>query len=338
MKKITMLAASALLAAGTMASSVYAADFNLKFAHFWPSSSGVHAGFEAWAESLEEASAGRINVEFYPAQTLAKAPKSYDAVKNRIADITATVQGYSANRFPMTQVVELPGLASSAAQGSCVIQSLYDESLISGEYDDTHVLFLFTHGPGDIHTKDKAVKTPADLAGMKIRRPTTVVAEMLEGLGAQPVGMPAPNTYPSLQRGVIDGVAMPWEAMKSFRLNEQATYHTELGLYTLSFVVTMNKDIYNSMPDDLKAIVDAHSGKEWSAKQAVVFDDLDTLGREEAVNEGHHIITLEGGVNNPDWKPVLDTATNKYLDALEAEGKPARNVYDRAMELSKTCL
>lgn len=57
---------------------------------------------------------------------------------------------------------------------------------------------------------------------------------MLEGLGAQPVGMPAPNTYPSLQRGVIDGVAMPWEAMKSFRLNELATFHTELGLYTLS--------------------------------------------------------------------------------------------------------
>ncbi|MDO6455193.1 TRAP transporter substrate-binding protein [Neptunomonas phycophila] len=338
MNKFSMFATATLLTVGSLTSSVFAADYNLKFAHFWPSSSGVHTGFETWAESLEKASGGRISVEFYPAQTLAKAPKSYDAVKNRIADITATVQGYSANRFPLTQVVELPGIASSATQGSCVIQSLYDESLISKEYDDTHVLFLFTHGPGDIHTKDKAIETPADLAGLKVRRPTTVVAEMLEGLGAQPVGMPAPNTYPSLQRGVIDGVAMPWEAMKSFRLNELATFHTELGLYTLSFVVTMNKDIYNSMPDDLKAVVDTHSGMDWAQKQALVFDDLDTLGREEAVKAGHSIITLEGGVNNPAWKPVLETATNNYLGALEDKGMPARKVYDRAMELSKTCL
>lgn len=61
----------------------------------------------------------------------------------------------------------------------------------------------------------------------------------------------------------------------------------------------MNKDIYNSMPDDLKAVVDMHSGMDWAQKQALVFDDLDTLGREEAVKAGHSIITLDGGVNNP---------------------------------------
>ena len=77
---------------------------------------------------------------------------------------------------------------------------------------------------------------------------------------------------------------------------------------------------------------------DWAQKQALVFDDLDTLGREEAVKAGHSIITLDGGVNNPAWKPVLETATNNYLGALEDKGMPARKVYDRAMELSKTCL
>ncbi|UTW10086.1 TRAP transporter substrate-binding protein [Marinobacterium rhizophilum] len=344
MKKLTTVTKTAVktAAAATLLSllpygNAMAADFNLRFAHFWPSSSGVHEGFEAWGKSLETASDGRIQVDFYPAQTLAKAPQSYDAVKNRIADITATVQGYSANRFPLTQVVELPGLAKTAVQGSCVIQSLYDEGLISSEYDDTHVLFLFTHGPGDIHTRDKAINTPEDLAGLKIRRPTTVVAELLEGLGAQPVGMPAPETYPSLQRGVIDGVAMPWEAMTSFRLNEQANHHTELGLYTLSFVVTMNKGVYSSMPADLQQIVDQHSGQAWAQQQAVKFDDLDAKGRAEAVAAGHEIITLEGGTENAAWKPVLDKATESYLSDLEGRGLAAREVFARAQALSASC-
>jgi TRAP-type C4-dicarboxylate transport system substrate-binding protein len=338
MMRLSALSAAVCLSASAICSPVMAADYTLKFAHFWPANSGVHKGFEAWAESVETASEGRIEVEFYPSQTLTKAPKSYDAVKSRIADVTATVQGYTANRFPLTQVVELPGIAKTAKQGSCVVQSLYDEGLISDEYSDTHVLFLFTHGPGEIHTKDKAITKPGDLAGLKIRRPTTVVANILEEVGAQPVGMPAPNTYPSLQRGVIDGVAIPWEAMKIFRLNELANHHTELGLYTLSFMVTMNKEIYASMPDDLKKVLDDNSGKAWSEKQAAVFDQLDKLGHEDALKAGHTITKLEGGVENPDWKPVLDAATERYLSELEAQGKPAKAVYERAQTLSNDCL
>jgi len=337
MKKLTKVASATLFTLLTCAGVSQAAEVNLRFAHFMPSTSGVNKALEAWGKSLEEASDGRIAVELYPAQTLTKAPQSYDAVKSRIADMTMTVQGYSANRFPLTQVVELPGLAKSGTQGSCVIQSLYDEGKISGEYDDTHLLFLFTHGPGHIHTREQAIHKPEDLAGLKIRRPTTVVAEMLEGLGAQPVGMPAPETYQSLQRGVIDGVSMPWEGIKSFRLNEEIKHHTEIGLYTLSFLVTMNKDVYDGMPDDLKKIVDEHSGKVWAEKLGAVFDDLDSQGREEAVAAGHEIITLEGGTENPDWKPVLDAATEQYLSALDKRGLPARDVYARAQALGSEC-
>jgi TRAP-type C4-dicarboxylate transport system substrate-binding protein len=55
-----------------------------------------------------------------------------------------------------------------------VVPSLYDDGLISGEYEDTHPLYLFTHGPGHLHTKEKAIHKPGNLAGLKIRRPTTV--------------------------------------------------------------------------------------------------------------------------------------------------------------------
>ncbi|GGC05059.1 periplasmic substrate-binding transporter [Marinobacterium zhoushanense] len=339
LKKLgTAIAASTVMMMGATTSS-QAADITLRFGHIWPSVAGTHKNiFQPWADQVEKESGGRIKVEIYPSSTLAKPPAQYDAVKNRIMDMTATVQGYSANRFPLTQVIELPGVVKTAVQGSCVVQSLYDEGLLADEYADTHPLFLFTHGQGHLHTTDKLVKTPADLEGMRIRRPTIVVGDMLSHLGAQPVGMPAPETYQAAQRGVINGVMFPWEGQLSFRLNELTPYHTEVGgLYSLSFIVTMNKDVYNSLPGDLQQVIDDASGQAWAKIAGVNFDAADVIGRKQAVDAGQEIYTVEGGANNPAWKPVLDETTEAVLTELEGKGLPARKVYARALELSDSC-
>lgn len=316
--------------------TVQAAEVSLRFAHPWPAASAIHAGLEEWRKSLTEASDGRIDVEMYPSQTLAKSASSYDAVKSGIADMTATVQGYTANRFPMTQIIELPGLVDTAAQGSCALQNLYDEGALDSEYDDTHVLFVYTNGPGHLHTRDKEVTKPEDIRGMVLRRPTTVVGALMEDLGAQPVGMPAPEIYQSLQRDVIGGVAISWDGAKVFRINELANYHTELNLYSLAFVVTMNKRVYEGLPDDLKAVIDEHSGEKWSQHMAAVFDDLDKQSRAEALEKGDKVIDLDENIRNA-WKPALDKATEDYLNALEADGLPARELYERARAQSESC-
>lgn len=339
MKKPMLKAAMALTAAMLVQVPAQAAEYTLRLAHFFPSVASQHKNIaQAWADKVAADSDGRIAVEVYPSSTLAKAPAQYEAVKNRIADVTMTVLGYTANRFPLSQIVELPGLVKSAANGSCIAENLYKEGLIASEFKDTKPLFLFTLGQGHIHTSKKLVKEPADLAGLRIRRPSTVVAQMLEGLGAKPVGMPAPGAYQSLQRGVIDGVTLPWEGQYVFRINELTPKHTEVGgLYSTVFVMTMNKSVYNSMPADLQKVLDNNSGDEWSQIAAKVFDDLDLKGRTQAVENGHEIFTVENGSENPAWKPVLDSVSESYLADLEAKGLPARQVYARAQELSASC-
>jgi TRAP-type C4-dicarboxylate transport system substrate-binding protein len=316
-----------------------AAEYTLRFAHFFPTVAGQHKLIaQAWADKVMEESKGRIKVEVYPSSTLAKAPAQYDAVKNRIADIALTVQGYTANRFPLTQVIELPGMVKTAAQGSCILQSLYEEGLLDSEYKDTKPLFLFTHGQGHLHTTKKLVKSPSDLKGLRIRRPSAVVAKMIEKLGGQPVAMPAPQTYQSMQRGVIDGIAFPWEGMLVFRINELTKYHTEIGgLYAIAFIVTMNKSVYNSMPDDLKKVIDNNSGHHWSQISASVFDTVDIKSRDQAKAAGHEIHTIEGGIENPEWKPVLQNIAEDYLGELENKRLPARKIYTRIGELSNSC-
>ena len=340
MIKARLLAGLAgLLALGAAAPNVSGAEVTLRFAHFWPAVAGTHKElFQVWADSVVQESAGRIAVEVYPSATLAKPPAQYEAVKNGIADVTATVLGYTANRFPLSQLVELPGLVRDAAHGSCILQSLYDEGLIAGEFEDSRPLFFFTHGPGHIHTAERPIETPKDFAGLRIRRPTTVVGSLLEKLGAQPVGMPAPESYQAMQRGVIDGVSLPWEGALVFRLNELTRHHTEVGgLYTLAFVVTMNRGVYDGLPDELKAVIDGNAGMAWSAKAATVFDALDVKGRAAAEAAGHSIHTVEGGIENPAWKPLLEGAAEDYIAELEAKGLPSRAVYARAVALAETC-
>jgi TRAP-type transport system periplasmic protein len=328
-----------LLMAGflSVSSVAQSAEVTLRFAHFWPATAGLAKTLESWGKTVEEESKGRIKVDVFPSQTLVKATQTYESVKNGITDVGATIQGYSANRFVRTQLVELPGIVKSAKQGSCIVQTLFNEGAFGNEYDDTHPLFMFTHGPGHIHTKDKVISTPDDLKALLIRRPTVVVGELLSGLGAEPIGISAPEMYGAMSRGVVSGLSLPWEAMSSFRLNELAQKHTEIGLYSIAFVVTMNKQVYASLPSDLKEIIDRNSGLLWAEKLGNSYDNLDIIGRQNAVALGHEITTIVGGTNNPAWKPKLDLAVSNYLQGLESKGIDAQKIVERAKALDATC-
>ncbi|MCA0934373.1 TRAP transporter substrate-binding protein [Vibrio alginolyticus] len=316
--------------------SLLAAEYNLRMSHPWPATSAINQGLSEWAQSIENESENRINIDIYPAQTLTKSAKSYEAVVHNIADITATVQGYTANRFPLSQIVELPGVVQNAAQGSCILQKLYDEGDIKQEYKDTHVLFMYTNGPGHIHMKDEQVLLPQDLQGKRVRQPTAIVGQLLKNLGAQPTGMPAPNTYEALEKGVIEGVAISWDGAKVFRLSEIAPYHTELNLYSLSFVVTMNKRVYQSLPNELKKLIDKHSGNEWSQHMARVFDQLDQQAINEANQRNDHVVSF-GNTAHEAWQPELKKVTEQYLGDLESKGLPAYKVYERVQHLNQEC-
>ncbi|MGM0856924.1 MAG: TRAP transporter substrate-binding protein [Pseudomonadota bacterium] len=335
----TMLSRCALavsMAGFTIASAQ--AETTLRMAHFWPGASGINEDiFEVWAETIEEESGGDLTVEMFPSGTLAKPDSIYEAAANGIADIGATAQGYTAGRFPLSQIVELPGVATTATQGACVLQTLYDDGHLDSEYEDTRPLFMFTTGPGGIHTIDTDVQSPEDLDGLRIRRPTAVAGQMLENMGAEPVGMPAPDIYTSMQRGVIDGLSFPWEGLKGFRINELVNYHTEVPFYTLIFVATMNQRAYDSLTPEQQEVINNNSGMKWAENAGEVFDRLDVEGKQEAADAGHTIREIENPLDHPDWQKPLQDGIESYLTELEERGLPGQEVYDAALEASESC-
>lgn len=218
-----------------------------------------------------------------------------------------------------------------------MLQTLYENGTISSEYEDSHLLFMFATGPETLHSADKLIRTPEDMKGMRIRRPSAVAGDIIESMGASPVGLPANDIYTSLQRGVVDGLSFPWEAITTFKLDELTKYHTNIPFYSSALMMTMNKDKYESLPDDLKKVIDDNSGMALTKKVGEMWDRTDLLGLQAAKDRGDEIIDIPDPLNDPDWKGPLLKGTQKYLDDVSALGLDAESVYEKAKAASVAC-
>lgn len=310
----------------------------LRFSHFMTANDNINTeALEPWAKKIEQDSKGRLKIEIYPSATLSKPGATYDATAKGIVDIGMQAQGYTAGRFPLTQIVELPGITNTAQQQSCILHKLYDDGVITDEYEDTHLLALIGTGQGALHTIDKPIRTPADMKGLRIRQPSAVASHIIEATGAAPVGMPASDTYTSLQRGVIDGLSFTWQPIQAFRLDELINTHTNIPFYNSTFVISMNKGKYDSLPDDLKKVIDDNSGAEMAAHISKVFDVSNAKAMAAAKEKGDIMIDIPDPLNDPDWKGPLLEGSKKYLDEVNATGLDANSVYEKAKIASVAC-
>ncbi|WP_019673642.1 TRAP transporter substrate-binding protein [Psychrobacter lutiphocae] len=310
----------------------------LRFSHLWPATGVLNQElFEPWAKKIEEDSDGRLKIEIYPSSSLSKPDNTYDATVKGVVDIGAQVPGYVSGRFPLTEITQLPGLSTSSSQLNCILQTLYDDDVIASEYEDTHPLFMMAAGPGILHTSDKLIEKPEDMVGMRIRGPSIIAINIIESAGGTPVGLPAPDQYNSLQRGVIDGVSFTWDGVGAFRLNELLDTHTDIPLYSPAIFVTMNKDKYESLPDDLKKVIDDNSGASMSRRAGEIFDSEDKKHKDEAIAKGDALVTIPDPLNDPRWKDLLTSETEKYLKEASVTGIDAHNIYRKAQQASRSC-
>ncbi|RPH58988.1 MAG: TRAP transporter substrate-binding protein [Burkholderiales bacterium] len=287
--------------------------------------------FGPWAQRVEKDSGGRIKIEIYPAMQLGgKPPQLFDQARTGVADIAWALPGYTPGRFPLVEVFELPFMTGRTAEATTqAIWEFYGKHL-KDEFKDVHVLLMHCHAPGLVHTKDKLVTRMEDLQGKKIRLPTKPVGDALKLLGATPVGMPLPEAYEALSRGVADAITVPWEVMRPQRLNELVKFHTDTGLYTTVFMVAMNKQKYESLPADLKAVIDKNSGSAIVQEMGKAWDDAEVPGLQQAKEMGHTIGTL-----SPEEKARWVKTTQPVIDAWIAKTPNGKALYDEAVALIK---
>ena len=284
-----------------------------------PQSIAVRLFLQPWAEEVEARSEGRVDVQVFPAMQLGgKASDLYGQARDGVVDIVWTLPGYSPGRFPLTEVFELPYVCADAEATSQALHEFY-RTWLQGEYQDTHPLVFHATAPGHLHTADREVRTLEDLEGLKMRVPSRVSAEMLEALGAVPVGMPVPSVYEALSRGVVEGAWIPWTIMRPFRLHEVTRYHTEVSLSCALFLMTMNKARYDGLPAEVRAIIDETTGIELAKRLGRLWQDDEQPGRAIALERGHSIFPL-AEAERERWRTVLQSVTDGWIEKVSAMG------------------
>ncbi len=332
MRLTLALAALALTAAPAAAQEV-----TLRLHQFLPIQAAIPArAIEPWIEAVETRSGGRIAIEHYPAMQLGGAPPSlYDQARDGVVDIVWTVLGYTPGRFPVSEAFELPFMVTTGEATSRAFHR-YVEANAMAEFADVQPILFHTHGPGLLHVRGEGVRALEDMEGLTLRGPTRIVTGMLEDLGATAIGMPVPAAPEALSKGVIDGVAIPWEVTLPLRIPELVRTHTEFdsdrGLYTATFAMVMNRDAYAALPDDLKAVIDASSGAEAAALFGAAMDAVDVIGREKAAEAGNEIIVL-APEEVARWRAAAEPAYARWIAQIDERGLDGAGLVAQAAAL-----
>ena len=291
----------------------------LRFAHFVPATTLEGKTMQDWANEVEKRTNGRVKINIYPGATLMPATQTYDGITNEVADIGYGIFAYHRGRFPLTEVIDLPLGYKNPLVPSKLINEYY-RKFRPKELEDVKVLFLEAHGADIISTR-KPISKLSEIKGMKLRA-SGLSAKIVNALGGSAVGLPITDTYDAMSKGVIEGLVLDWGGLWNWKFGDLVKYHIQSPgvASTVAFYTVMNKDKWNSLPADIRAIIDKLD-EEWIDRASKKWASWERMGKTELLKQGGKIVALSKE-DNALWvekmKPILDD----YVQATKKKGLP----------------
>lgn len=283
-----------------------------------------------WAAEVEKRSEGRIRITVHAGGSLTKADQCWQGVINGISDLGMSCFAYTPGRFPLLEALDLPlgwpdGL--TATRVATELTAKYNPAEIQG----AKILYVHAHGPGILATK-KPVRSLEDLKNMKIRG-TGLSAGIATALGATAVGMPQPETYDALQKGVVEGTFCPIETLKGWKQGEVIGFITDTKAigYTTAMFVAMNQKSWDALPADLRQIV-AEVSAEWVDKHGQAWNQADAEGLEFVQGLNREILSLSPE-EEARWKAQVEPIVVDYVSRTSAKGLPGAEFLSEIREL-----
>ena len=260
----------------------------LTLAHGLSESHTVHIAMMEFAQKVEERTNGRIQVKIFP--------------NGQLGSETENMEQLMAGVIAMTKV-SAPGLATyNEAYHTFGLPYLFDDTedfyhkmdsqqmrdfFLSTADDGFVTLTYYTSGARSFYTKDRAIRTPEDLHGLKIRvQDMQSQTDMLEALGGIPVAMSYGDVYTSLQTGIIDGTENNETALTTGKHGEICKVFSKDEHAMIPDVMVMSAQIWNNIsPEDQQIILeaayestDSHKIAWDAAIQEAVQEAQDTMG------------------------------------------------------------
>jgi len=310
--------------------------YTLMVANHDASTSMCELYVETLCNQMSEESGGRLQFVFNPGGSLLGATETIDGVKDGAADMCWSTTAFFSGRFPVSEFLNLAGIGCTSARfATDVFQQMYEEiPEVQAEFSDWKVIALHTSGIAPICTVGKKIEKPEDLSGLQIRAAGTIPTQYINALGANAISMPTTDVYESLEKGVIDGMANDYHNIDCFKLYEPIDYCFNFPVNVSACFVLMNKDLYESMDDELKAIIDKYAngyagdmaGYWWDSCNYWVQDEMKEQGVEivEPSDEFTAFATSE---------EILGPIHQWYIQYLNDAGLDGQALYDKCMDI-----
>lgn len=308
-----------------------AADVELTLSHWVPGTHPLQTlGMEPWAQSISDATDGRVTITIYPASQLGAAGDHYDMARDGIVDISFINPGYQPGRFPIMSAAELPFLFANAKGGVRGLTEWYKQ-YADEEMGDTYFCMAISHDPGTIHSKTP-ILVPKDVEGKAVRPANATEGRFVSLLGGTSVQVPVGEMREVLARGTADMTQSPWESLYIFGAADVVTHHLDMPFYASINVFTFNKAKLEGMEAQDRQVIEDHCTPEWAETMSSGWADAEAAGRDKIAADSAHTLHKPNAEQLQLWKDAAAPLTEEWRASVSAKGHDADAIYDSLIE------
>ncbi|MCS2609185.1 TRAP transporter substrate-binding protein [Halomonas dongshanensis] len=297
-------------------SSLWAADYTLRFGHLANEQNIWHQAAEKFKEEVEANSEGRIEVLLFPNEQLGSEMDVINSIQLGTADMTITGESLQ-NWAPKAAMMAVPYAFRDSEHMRAAVNGEIGEEIEAQVIERTNLVPLtwFERGPREL-TANRAIRTPDDLDGLRLRVPNVpLFVDTWEAMGARPTPMAFSEVFTALQQNTIEGQENPLSLIESASLNEVQDYVNMTGHVRSWIYVVIGRNQLERMPDDLQQVV-RDAAEVMQAYEADLFvEDQERL--EQALTErGMEFVEVDQETFAERALPAVTEALNDEQRAL----------------------
>jgi TRAP-type transport system periplasmic protein len=286
----------------------------LRFAFPAPPQSLVNVwGFTPWVNDVMADSKGTLDIKIHPGPGLGTFDTVYDRTAEGVIDISFGVMSGLSGSHPKTEVISIPFEVENPREGAIALQRLQDKGVLGDEWKAVKVLTLFAFGNPAIQTRDKEVKSLADIKGLKLGVGNRFDSDVLQLLDALPQSAVPPDLYMGIRSGIYNGAMIQWTAFQTFKLAEVTKYHFDFPMGAAGAFVVMNRNSYDKLPPEAKAAIDKHSGEPFARRMGDVITKMDQGARDQAKGLGGHVFHAMAPGDRKTWAPKVQPLIDAWV-------------------------
>ena len=289
-QKMFVTLSASLMLAGTS----IAAEYNWVFQTSAAAGDAHYEWQQEWTQWLAEESDGRISAQVLPADAVVKYTETLDAVGANIIQGDLTDPSYFSGKDPAFSLIgNMVGAWSHPNQLFDMMKNGNGAVIFDKLLNRYNVKLISVTSTGvEAFVSKIPIRKVDDFKGVKLRAPQGMVNNVFTAIGATPVNLPGSEVYTSLEHGVIDASDYTVFASNQAQgMNDIAKYPIYPGFHSMPTIqITMNLDVWNSLPEDLKAAV-TKTADRFAQYMVDEYEKLDIKAVEEAKSKGIEVVS-----------------------------------------------